>query len=125
MIDQSNLGEVDRLCRYLDVPFDIDKWTSLYQIHKDHTLTAYFNTLLDEHYQNLQWADENERWRLAREEDTIDEEISALSNAKVRRLKREWSPSYTNEELLFLDDYYNQILATQNVSNRGRGTYAN
>ena len=116
MIDQSNLGEVDRLCRYLDVPFDIDKWTSLYQIHKDHTLTAYFNTLLDEHYQNLQWADENERWRLAREEDTIDEEISALSNAKVRRLKREWSPSYTNEELLFLDDYYNQILATQNVS---------
>ena len=116
MIHQDNMGEVDRLCRWLDVPFDLNKWTQLYSIHKDHTLTAYFNTLLDEHYQALQWADENERWRLARNEGTIDEEIEALSEAKVRKLKRTWSPSYSTEELLFLEDYYNQILATQNVS---------
>lgn len=116
MVHQDNMGEVDRLCRWLDVPFDLNKWTQLYAIHKDHTLTAYFNTLLDEHYQSLQWADENERWRLARNEGTIDEEIEALSEAKVRKLKRTWSPSYSAEELLFLEDYYNQILATQNVS---------
>jgi hypothetical protein len=63
MVKQDNLGEVDRLCRYLDVPFDLDKWTQLYSIHKDHTLSAYFNTLLDDHYSTLQWSDENERWR--------------------------------------------------------------
>ena len=116
MVHQDNMGEVDRLCRWLDVPFDLDKWTQLYAIHKDHTLTAYFNTLLDEHYQSLQWADENERWRLAREEGTIDEDIAALSEAKLRKLKRTWSNSYSAEDLLFLEDYYNQILATQNVS---------
>lgn len=116
MIDQSNLGEVDRLCRHLDVPFDLNKWTSLYAIHKDHTLTAYFNTLLDDHYQTLQWADENERWRLAREEGTIDDEIEALNEAKLKKLKKTWSAAYTNDELLFLDNYYNQIIATQNVS---------
>lgn len=116
MIHQDNMGEVDRLCRWLDVPFDLNKWTQLYAIHKDHTLTAYFNTLLDEHYQALQWADENERWRIARNEGSIDEEIEALSEAKVKKLKRTWSPSYSAEELLFLEDYYNQILATQNVS---------
>ena len=116
MIDQTNMGEVDRLCRWLDVPFDLNKWTQLYAIHKDHTLTAYFNTLLDDHYQSLQWTDENERWRLAREEGTIDEEIEALNEAKIRKLKRTWSSTYSTEELLFLEDYYNQILATQNVS---------
>ena len=116
MIKQDTLGEVDRLCRYLDLPFDLDKWTSLYAIHGDHTLSAYFNTLLDEHYQALQWADENERWRLAREEQTIDDEISAIAEAKLRKLKKTWSPTYSNEELLFLEDYYNQIFATQNVS---------
>lgn len=116
MIDQSNLGEVDRLCRYLDVPFDLDRWTSLYATHKDRTLTAYFNTLLDDHYQSLQWSDENERWRLAREEGTIDDEIAALSEAKIRKLKRDWSPSYSTNDLLFLENYYNQIIATQNVS---------
>ena len=116
MIDQSNLGEVDRLCRYLDLPFDLDKWTSLYQIHKDHTLSAYFNTLLDEHYQSLQWADENERWRLAREEGTIDDEITVLADAKVKTLKKTWSSAYSNEELVWLQDFYNKIIATQNVS---------
>ena len=45
MIHQDNLGEVDRLCRYLDVPFDLNKWTELYQIHGGHTLSAYFNKI--------------------------------------------------------------------------------
>ena len=116
MIKQDNLGEVDRLCRFLDVPFDINKWTQLYKIHKDHTLTAYFNTLLDDHYQALQWADENERWRLAREEDSIDDEIEVLNEARLRKLKKAWSPTYTEEDLFFLENYYNKILATQNVS---------
>ena len=116
MVAQDNLGEVDRVCRYLDVPFDLNKWTSLYQTHKDHTLTAYFNLLLDDHYQSLQWVDENQRWHLAQNEQTIDQQIEALSAAKLQRLKREWSPSYTKEQLLWLDDYYNQIVATQNVS---------
>lgn len=116
MIDQANLGEVDRLCRYLDLPFDLNKWTQLYTIHGTHTLTAYFNTLADAHYQSLQWMDENERWRLAREEGAIDDEIEALSAAKARKLKVTWSAAYTTEELLWLENYYNQIVATQNVS---------
>lgn len=116
IIAQDNFGEVDRLCRFLDVPFDLNKWSQLYDIHKDHTLTAYFNTLLDDHYQSLQWADENERWRLAREENTIDEEIAALAEAKIKKLKKTWSPAYSTDELLFLEDFYNQIIATQNVS---------
>lgn len=116
MIAQDNMNEVDMLMRHLDLPFDLNKWTQLYEIHKDHTLSAYFNTLLDDHYQAISWADENERWRLARQESTIDEEIEILSAAKIARLKKDWSPTYTNAELLWLEDYYKQILATQNVS---------
>jgi len=53
MVPQDNLGEVDRLCRYLDVPFDLNKWTQLYKVNGEHTLTAYFNLLLDDHYDGL------------------------------------------------------------------------
>ena len=116
MTPQDNLGEIDRLCRYLDVPFDLDKYTALYAIHGQHTLTAYFNLLLDDHYSALQWVDENQRWHLARQEATIDQQIAALSQGKLKRLKREWSPSYTAAELLWLENYYQQIIATQNVS---------
>ena len=116
MIHQDNLGEVDKLCQWLDVPFDADKFTSLYAIHGDRTLSAYFNTLLDDHYASMTWADENERWRIAREQNIMDEEIAVLSDAKMRQLKKTWSPAYTQDELIFLDDYYNQIVSTQNVS---------
>ena len=116
MVPADSLGEIDRLCQHMDLPFDIDKWTSLYKIHGDHTLTAYFNTLLDDHYSELNWSTENEKWKIAREEDYIDDEIAALSEAKVRKLKKTWGPSYDKDELLFLEEYYNQIIATQNVS---------
>ena len=116
MTPQDNLGEVDRLMRWLDLPFDLDKWTQLYAQHKDHTLTAYFNLLYDAHYEPLKWADENERWRLAREEGTIDDEIKMLNEAKLKRLRKVWSASYKPEQLLWLDNFYNQIVATQNVS---------
>lgn len=116
MTPADSLGEVDRLCQHMDLPFDIDKWTSLYKIHGEHTLTAYFNTLLDDHYSELNWSVENEKWKIAREEDYIDDEIAALSDAKVRKLKKTWGPSYDKDELMFLEEYYNQIIATQNVS---------
>lgn len=41
MVPANNLDKVDALMRYLDLPFDIDRWTSLYATYKDHTLTAY------------------------------------------------------------------------------------
>lgn len=113
---QDNLGEVDRLMRWLDLPFDLNKWTQLYEQHKDHTLTAYFNLLYDDHYSQLQWADENERWRLAREEGTIDDEIKALGEAKLKKLRKIWSSAYKPEELIWLNNFYNNIVATQNVS---------
>ena len=116
MTPQDNLGEVDRLMRWLDLPFDLNKWTQLYEQHKDHTLTAYFNLLYDDHYEPLRWSDENERWRLARQEGTIDDEIKALGEAKLKKLRKTWSSAYNQEELLWLDTFYNQIAATQNVS---------
>ena len=116
MIKQDNLGEVDRLMRWLDLPFDLNKWTQLYEQHKDHTLTAYFNLLYDDHYSTLQWQDENERWRQARLEHSIDDEIQALGEAKLKKLRKVWSSAYKPEELLWLDNFYNNIVATQNVS---------
>ena len=116
MVAQDNLGEVDRLMRWLDLPFDLNKWTQLYAQHKDHTLTAYFNLLYDDHYESLRWTDENERWKLAQKEGTIDDEIKVLGEAKLKKLRKVWSGAYKPEQLIWLDDFYNKIVATQNVS---------
>ena len=116
MVRAEDFDEIDRLCRYLDIPFDLNEWTRLYEIHKEHTLTAYFELLRDDKYEAASWQEENQRWLLAREEKTIDEEIQALSAAEAKKLVKKWSSDYSAEELHFLENFYNQIVATQNVS---------
>lgn len=116
MVKQDNLNEVDKLMQWLDLPFDLNKWTQLYEQHKDHTLTAYFNLLYDDHYSSISWAQETERWRQAREENTLEDEIKVLGEARLKRLRKEWSGAYKPEQLLWLDNFYNKIVATQNVS---------
>lgn len=115
-VKPDHLGEVDRLMRWLDLPFDLNKWTQLYALHKDRTLTAYFNTLLDDHYEGLKWEDENQRWELARKEGTIDDQIEAITEGKLNRMKMDWSAEYSKADLLWLDNFYNKIVATQNTS---------
>lgn len=116
MIKQDNLSEVDKLMQWLDLPFDLNKWTQLYEQHGDKTLTAYFGLLYDDHYSHLNWIEENERWQQARNAGTIDDEIKALGEARLKKLRKIWSGAYKPEQLIWLDDFYNKIVATQNVS---------
>ena len=116
MVKQDNLSDVDRLMQWLDLPFDLNKWTQLYEQHGDKTLTAYFGLLYDDHYSHLNWTEENERWHQARNAGTIDDEIKALGEARLKKLRKIWSGAYKPEQLIWLDDFYNKIVATQNVS---------
>lgn len=111
-----DLDAIDALMRHLDLPFDPDIWTRLYKTNGPHTLSAYFNTLRADHYTDLNWHDENERWRLAREEGDLDEQIEVFNEANLRKLVKKWGSDYPQEDLQFLENFYNQIVATQNVS---------
>ena len=95
-----DFDSIDRLCRYLDIPFNLNQWTKLYEIHGSHTLTAYLEMLTDEKYEATSWREENERWK----------------KAKIKELIKRWSGEYSQDELLFLENFYNKIVATQNVS---------
>ena len=116
MTNPEDFDSIDALCRYMDLPFNLSEWTRLFEIHGEHTLTAYFELLTDEKYSAVSWQEENQRWKMAREEKTIDDEIKILGDAHFRKLQKKWSDSYSKEDLLFLENFYNQIIATQNVS---------
>ena len=116
MHDLTNLDDISRLMQYLDLPFDINMWTQIYQNNPEHPLYAYFNMLADDHYSNLSWAEESERWRKAREEETLANEVKIIKDAELTRLRRIWSASYKPEQLIWLNNFYEQIEATQNVS---------
>lgn len=115
-IDPKNWNEVDRMLRWLDLPFEIDKWTKLHKVHGKDTLIAYLNLLKDKQYETISWKDANERWVLALQEEEIDERIDELREQKYATLIKKWGDSYSKEELIFLDELYAQICSTQNVS---------
>ena len=46
----------------------------------------------------------------------MNDEIKELNEAKLKKLRKVWSGSYKPEQLMWLDNFYNQIVATQNVS---------
>lgn len=116
IIKSDDLNSVDELMRYLNLPFDLDKWTFLYDKYKDKTLSAYLNYINDDKYKGINWAEENERWRLIREEEEIDSSISVINEGKMRKLRKKWSSEYDDEELLWLENFYNLVIGSQNVS---------
>lgn len=115
MVPADDLTKVDALMRYLDLPFDANQWTKLYEVHGEHTLTAYFNLLEDASYDGVDWSTENERWRIARENGSIDKQMEVINRARLHELHEKWSSTYTEDEIVWLENYYNEILSTQNV----------
>lgn len=115
-INPTDLDSVDRLMRHLDLPFNPNIWTKLYQHNPDHTLTAYFNTISDEPYCQSNWREENEKWAEARAVGASAQKIKVIEEAKLTKMRADWSPEYSNEDLNFLENFYQQILLTQNVS---------
>lgn len=116
LIKSDDLDSVDRLMRHLDLPFNPDIWTRLYEHNGAQTLTAYLNTISDEAYSALSWRDENAKWAEARQNKTAAQAIKIIDKAKAAKMRRDWSPEYSDEDLYFLENYYQQILLTQNVS---------
>lgn len=116
MVDAGNWNEVDKMLRWLDLPFEIDKWTSLYKTHGRETLIAYLNLMAGGAYDSVSWKDANDRWIMALQEDGLEEELDDLRVKKYEKLRNKWGSSYLENELLFLEELYNQVCATQNVS---------
>jgi hypothetical protein len=48
----------------------------------------------------------------------LEDELPLIGEAKMKELLDKWGPNYDKEELDYLEDLYNGLLATQNVSGK-------
>ena len=80
MVPSDNLFEVDKLCRWLDLPFLINEWTRLQKHAKERTLRQYVK-VLDENasYGSLDWSATNERWKNALAANTLNDYVPAIN----------------------------------------------
>lgn len=118
MVKADDLEEVDRMCRWLDIPFLVDQWTRIYKNGKERTLRLYIK-LLEENasYSALDWKEVNEKWRLSMENNTITDNIPTINEQWRAQMRLKWPSDMdrSDEDYHYLENFYNDLCTTQNL----------
>lgn len=107
---------VDKLCQMADIPFIPREWQALYEQNGDDAFPVYARIFMSQEYENIGWDDYYKQFKELESMHLIEDELPRLSDEKIAKLKEKWGNNYDNEELFYLEDLYNGILATQNVN---------
>lgn len=109
---------VNKLCQFADIPFIPDQWEKVKEFGEKRAFYRYACLFREEGYESVDWTEYNERYAALVEAGTIDYELPLLGEAKMKELHNKWGPNYDREELSYLEDLYNGVLATQNVNGK-------
>lgn len=107
---------VDKLCQCLDIPFLPKEFERLRDINGDNVFPIYAQIFQEEPYEIYGWQDYFEQFKELRRRHLLELELPEVSEAYLDQLSREWGRNYDEEELLYLEDLYNGMLATQSIN---------
>lgn len=107
---------IDRLCRYADIPFVPAEFERLHETNGDKVFQIYADVFLSSEFEGLGWKEYDEQFRKLKEAGIIEDELPILKEEKRRRLIERWGANYDDEGLNYLEDLYNGLLMTQNVT---------
>ena len=102
-IDRYKLETIDKMCQYLDLPFDANRWT---EMEKDYEklgplLIDYCYEMRNGEYQDSDWQQVNSLWKKAREYNGLVDQMTAMHSDLLLYLRKKWGASSD----LVLDDY--------------------
>lgn len=102
-IDRYKLETVDKMCQYLDLPFDANRWA---EMEKDYEklgplLIDYCYEMRNGEYQDSNWQQVNSLWKKAREYNGLVDKMTYMHSDLLLYLRKKWGASSD----LTLDDY--------------------
>ena len=120
MIDENDgsLDFVDKLCRWLDIPFIPDRWIEYSTANGSAALSTYVNTTLTENYPMIDWREMNEEYKGLLAQGNLRNAFSILKDADMEKLREKWGEEYLDKEIAYLEDLYQGILQTQNINSK-------
>ena len=118
IVPSDDLEQVDKMCRWLDIPFLLDQWARLQKNAKERTLRMYLK-LLEENasYSALDWSEVNEKWKLSMEAGTIADNIPTINEQWRAQMRLKWPSDMdrSDEDYHYLENFYNDLCTTQNL----------
>lgn len=102
-IDRKDLTTIDKMCQFLDLPFDPNKWIEMEQKYEKlgPLLLDYCFEMSKGEYQDSDWSTVNKMWEKTREYNNLIEKVNVIHGDLLLYLRKKWGKS----DDLLLDDY--------------------
>ena len=115
---------VDKLCQYADIPFVPTEFERLRAINGDGVFPVYANMFFAAEYDGIGWKDYYDAYKELKSEGDLSEVIPLVADNKRQELQEKWGFNYDDEALHYLENLYNGLLLTQNISGALQGDQA-
>lgn len=108
---------IDEICRYINIPFIPKEWTNVQNENSSYPFNVYCKKYQSSYYDNgIDWKYYNDRYLELKNVGGLDSELPLLDDFRRKTLAMRWGANYDDEALNYLENLYQNTLATQNIS---------
>jgi len=120
-----NWNTMDKICQYLDIPFEINRYAELMKTNSAADLLKAYNLIyFTEEYEGIDWTSYQEAYKELDAAGALDEVVPGLADEKRHKLQEKWGFNYDDEALNYLENLYDGLLLTQNINGALQGDQA-
>jgi hypothetical protein len=114
-IDRKDLGSIDKMCQFLDLPFDANKWIEMNGKYEKlgPLLIDYCQEMTNGKYVDNDWFKYNKIWDKCREYNSVLDELTAMHSDLLMFLRKKWGhiDGFTLEEYMRMEEYERHTLS--------------
>ena len=123
--DDYSWNAMDRICQYLDIPFEPTKYEDLRSTNTAAELLRAYNMIyFSEDYERIDWGSYNEAYKELAARGALVDVVPILGDEERRKLQEKWGMNYDEEALRYLENLYDGLLLTQNINGALQGDQA-
>ena len=116
---------MDRICQYIDIPFEPTKYEELRVTNTAAGLLKAYNLIyFSEEYERIDWGSYNQAYEELKERGALIDVVPILGEEERQKLRDKWGANYDEEALRYLENLYDGLLLTQNINGALQGDQA-
>ena len=108
--------KIDELCRLLDVPFIVEEVERLSTQNPDSFFSVYSEIYRGEAYKSINWRYYHDQYLSLRDSNQLEDEIPLVREKKYAELREIWGKNYDEDQLKYLEDFYQGLKLSQNIN---------
>ncbi len=114
-IDRNDLGSIDKMCQFLDLPYDANRWIEMNKSYEKlgPLLIDYCQEMRNGKYADNDWFQYNKMWDRCREYGNVLDELTALHSDLLMYLRKKWGhiDGFTLDEYMRMEEYERHTLS--------------